>query len=158
MTVFMVILLFNNLTESGFSSAGMRSDCNQEGWKVYVGCTPGSQHEGNIDPGSTASSTLPIVLGLILLISLIVNVFQFVKANKKKPEGGSAKDADTCEGDPLATGTNVPADECVSINNCEDDQEGTELRSIGNGAASPLGTDSQQDDVAVATVHATDQT
>lgn len=126
-------------------SDGLRADCNQQGWKVYIGCTPGSQHPGNI-----AGNPVIVVLGMILLISLIVNIFQFVRANKKKQKRGSAKEADTCEGDPLATGTNAnaPAEKYVTVNN---DGEGMELHSIGNGAASPLGTDSQQDDVAVAT-------
>ena len=147
----------------------MHDACNRDGMNIYVGCTPGLPRI--LPPaGSNAGHPALYVVVTLLLISFIVNVFQCVKAankknEKKQPQGG-AKEADTCEGDPLATtGTNanVPApgapEEYVRVPvNCEDDREETELRPIGNGAASPLGTDSQQDDVAVATVHATDQT
>ena len=139
----------------------MHAACNRDGMDIYVGCTPGSPY------GSNAGHPALYVVAMLLLISSIVNVFQCVKAaNKKKEEEkkqpqGAANEADIREGEPLATGTNVRApgtpDENVRVPvNCEDDREGTELRSIGNGAASPVDTDSQQDDVAVATVHATD--
>ena len=150
---------------SNISSTGaLRQACNKSGWNLYVGCTPGSRLEG------MAGNTVPIVLGMLLLISLIVNIFQCMRAKRKKKQQECAKGTDnnatatTCATRVPAPGTpEVPEGALVpnSDNNYGDDREGIELRSdighTGGLTSPPVGTE-MQNDVAVAVVHAPDST
>ena len=113
---------FRNATFTRIDTSWMHV-CNELEYEhIYIGCEPGTDHPGTIFRGR-ASHGLNLVLGLLLVISVILNVYCLYKSHKKRAL--RSRRCSRCN----------PDDDGEERNPGDVEEERIELQNMGNGVA-----------------------